>query len=104
MILSTKYGLVPPERELAPYEQPLKGMSPAERATWDRTVRSQIDDAFLDPGSRAAFEVLWNASTYNQELCEPFASNSRDAVFPLTRAWTPSEEQDFRASSLFVSM
>ena len=45
-------------------------------------------DAFLDGAGRAAFDVIWNASSYNQELCEPFPSNPRGAGFPLTRAWT----------------
>lgn len=45
-------------------------------------------DAFLDAGGRAAFDAIWSTSSYNQEFCEPFPSNSRAAGFPLTRVWT----------------
>jgi len=45
-------------------------------------------DAVLDAGGRAVFDLIWNGSVYNQELCEPFPSNPRGAAFPLTRTWT----------------
>lgn len=44
MILSTKYGLVPPERELEPYELSLKDMSPVQRQDWDQMIGRQIDE------------------------------------------------------------
>lgn len=45
-------------------------------------------DTWLDPSARAALEGIWRDATYTQELVEPFLSNPRDAVYPLTRSWT----------------
>lgn len=42
-ILSAKYGLVPPDQVLAPYEQTLNTMGVADRRAWARRVQAQMD-------------------------------------------------------------
>ena len=51
-------------------------------------VNAVNPETFLDAGGRSVFDTVWSTAAFNQELCEPFASNPRDAVFPLTRTWT----------------
>lgn len=38
--------------------------------------------------SRPLFAAMWERTGYSQELCEPFVTNSRAAVYPVTRRWT----------------
>lgn len=45
-------------------------------------------DRFLSAASRQSLDSLWREASYTQELVEPFLSNPRDVVFPLTRVWT----------------
>ncbi|HKY21684.1 MAG TPA: M23 family metallopeptidase [Vicinamibacterales bacterium] len=45
-------------------------------------------EAFLSPAGRAVFDVIWAQAAYQTEWCEPFASNSRSAGFPMARTWT----------------
>ncbi len=37
--------------------------------------------------ARALFAAMWAKAGYSQELCEPFVTNSRASVYPLTRRW-----------------
>lgn len=45
-------------------------------------------EAFLSASGRSVFETIWRASAYQTEWCEPFATNSRVAGFPMSRTWT----------------
>lgn len=45
-------------------------------------------EAFLSPIGQSVFEALWRVTAYQTEWCEPFASNSRLAGFPMSRTWT----------------
>lgn len=47
-ILSAKYGLVAPEREIAPYDLSLKRLTAAETYAWGMRVRDQLAAAGLD--------------------------------------------------------
>ena len=51
-------------------------------------VNAVSPETFLDGAGRSVFDTVWSTAAYNQELCEPFPANPRDAVFPLTRTWT----------------
>lgn len=46
VILSAKYGLLDPEREIEPYDVTLSGMSKQERMAWSHEVLQDIDDSF----------------------------------------------------------
>ena len=37
---------------------------------------------------RTTFEAIWRTAAYQTEWCEPFATNSRLAAFPIARTWT----------------
>ncbi len=41
----------------------------------------------LLPESISLFQAMWAKTGYSQELCEPFPTNSRAAVYPVTRRW-----------------
>ena len=41
-ILSARYGLVPPDMEIEPYEQPLNGMTAPQRREWASRVLGQL--------------------------------------------------------------
>jgi hypothetical protein len=45
-------------------------------------------EAFLTAGGRGVFDAMWRTAAYNTEICEPFPTNSRLQVFPLSRTWT----------------
>jgi hypothetical protein len=45
-------------------------------------------ELWLSPAGRTLFDVLWARASYAVELTEPFATNDRGTVFPLTRTWT----------------
>jgi hypothetical protein len=51
-------------------------------------VHAVSPEKYLDARGREIFNAVWSAASYSQELCEPFPSNPRDVVFPLTRRWT----------------
>lgn len=45
-------------------------------------------EAFLSGGGRSLFAALWRTAAYQTEWCEPFATNSRHAGFPMRRTWS----------------
>lgn len=45
-------------------------------------------EVFLSASGRGVFEAMWRTAAYQTEVCEPFATNSRLQVFPLSRTWT----------------
>lgn len=45
-------------------------------------------EAFLNSDARGQFQSIWNGAVYNQELVEPFVTNTRDVTFPMSRTWT----------------
>jgi hypothetical protein len=53
------------------------------------TNRNAVNpELWLSSSGRAVFEPIWEGASYTGELTEPFPSNPRDVVFPLTRRWT----------------
>ena len=44
-------------------------------------------ELFLSSSSRALFESIWRSAAYQTEWCEPFVTNSRATLFPLSRTW-----------------
>lgn len=60
LILSTKYGLVPPDRTLEPYEMSLKDMSSDQREAWNQTVSRQVEEVVARLSVR---EVIFLAGT-----------------------------------------
>ena len=56
-------------------------------------VNAVSPETHLLPDARVLFAAIWRKAAYIQELCEPFATNPRDAAFPLTRRWTSSGGQ-----------
>ncbi len=64
-ILSAKYGLVPLDQQLEPYEQTLNKMNSAERLAWGQKVLSQLalvcrpsEDRFTILAGRAYYDTL----------------------------------------------
>jgi hypothetical protein len=47
-ILSAKYGLVPPDQIIEPYDQTLRTMNVTDRSAWARRVQRQMDVAVRD--------------------------------------------------------
>ena len=45
-------------------------------------------ETVLSAAGRATFETIWQTAAYQTEWCEPFATNSRLAGFPIPRTWT----------------
>jgi hypothetical protein len=45
-------------------------------------------EAHLTSRSRVLFDVIWRATAFRTEWCEPFPTNSRLAGFPIVRRWT----------------
>lgn len=66
LIISARYGLVDPEQEIDPYEQPLEGLSPKGYRELTRLVDDQIRERGLQ-GHRC---VLF-AGTHYRELLTP---------------------------------
>jgi hypothetical protein len=64
-ILSAKYGLVPLNREIEPYEMTLNNMSAPERQAWARTVLAQLAKAADIENNVFVFLA---GSKYNQDL------------------------------------
>ena len=56
MILSAKYGLVDPDRRIAPYDVTLGDLPADERRKWGRRVVGQLEDRF-DPLAETTFEI-----------------------------------------------
>lgn len=50
-------------------------------------VNAVSPETHLLPEARALFASMWAKAAYTQQLCEPYATNSRTSVFPLTRSW-----------------
>ncbi|HXG58038.1 MAG TPA: M23 family metallopeptidase [Thermoanaerobaculia bacterium] len=44
-------------------------------------------EGFLSQHGREVFAYAWPRAHYNQEFCEPFATNPREIVPPMTRSW-----------------
>lgn len=42
---------------------------------------------YLDEEGLAILDRVWSKAAYNQEICEPFLVNDRNASIPLTRSW-----------------
>jgi hypothetical protein len=53
LILSAKYGLVEPDRVLAPYDLGLRQLTPLQRVAWGDRVATELTDRF------PAGTVLW---------------------------------------------
>jgi hypothetical protein len=45
-------------------------------------------ESVFSAGARALFDTIWRSAAYNTEVCEPFPTNSRLQMFPLSRTWT----------------
>lgn len=45
-------------------------------------------ETHLSAGAQSLFDTIWRSSAYQTEWCEPFPTNSRAAVFPMSRTWT----------------
>jgi hypothetical protein len=65
-ILSAKYGLVPPEARLAPYDLTLSTMPAEGRRTWSRTVLADLERLLV-----AGDLVTFLAGTRYREGLEP---------------------------------
>jgi hypothetical protein len=74
LILSTKYGLVEPEAQLAWYEQPLETMTPELRKSWDATVSRQLSE--LKAKMRFDRVLLLASREYRQAIAPLLASAS----------------------------
>lgn len=80
-ILSAKYGLVPPDEVIEPYDMYLKTMPAAYRARWGRTVVSQLEAAF---GPVAGMTIEIHASAdYVGPLSSLLSSQGARVVTPL---------------------
>jgi cytoplasmic iron level regulating protein YaaA (DUF328/UPF0246 family) len=66
-ILSAKYGLLPPEKVIAPYEQTLNKMSTKERRDWGRKVMNDLRQV-LSPGDHV---IILAGIKYREHLIEP---------------------------------
>lgn len=66
-ILSAKYGLVPPDRVIAPYDQTLKAMGPDERERWAGQVFAELVRRHGESVSGITFE-FHAGSAYQSDL------------------------------------
>ncbi len=66
-ILSAKYGLLPPEKVIAPYEKTLNNMPTKERKDWGRTVMNDLRQV-LSPGDHV---IILAGIKYREHLIEP---------------------------------
>jgi hypothetical protein len=66
-VLSAEYGLLHPDRVVAPYERTLNNMAKVERIAWAERVRRDLDKV-LQPNS----EVILLAGLRYREGIEPF--------------------------------
>ncbi|MBI3262860.1 MAG: hypothetical protein HYZ58_06890 [Acidobacteria bacterium] len=110
----TDYGVGTLAPEIAPGATVVAGQPLGIAAAYTRTIGTvtvtyafthfQLDDFskhdgltnpnavspenYLDSAARQAFETIWRDAVYYQELVEPFITNPRNVVFPMTRTWT----------------
>ncbi len=75
-ILSAKYGLLLPDRVIAPYNKTITEMSTAERAAWGESIGQQFDVAF---GAYGITEVVFLAG---KDYREPVAAAFRRRGVP----------------------
>ena len=78
-ILSAKYGLVPPDQVLAPYEQTLNSMGISERRAWAERVQMQMDQALPDVGH----VILFAGQRYREFLLPYFRRHGIIVEVPL---------------------
>ena len=45
-------------------------------------------ESFLSASGRGVFDAMWRTASYQTEWCEPLATGSRAASFPMARTWT----------------
>lgn len=67
-IISAKYGLVPKDKIIEPYDVNLKNMSERERNVWGHKVISQLRERF--DFNNTEFIILAGASYYTPLICE----------------------------------
>lgn len=78
-ILSAKYGLVEPDRVIAPYDVTLNRMSAAERREWARQVLSDLKK-LLEPGDHAA---ILAGEKYRENLIKPIQDMDCNVEIPM---------------------
>jgi hypothetical protein len=74
-ILSAKYGLVSPDRIVAPYDQTLNDMGVAERRDWVRRVQMAMDHQVVDVDRIVVF-----AGARYREFLMPYLKRRATAV------------------------
>ena len=80
-IISAKYGLVPPETEIAPYDLSLESLTPEQRVKWGERVVTQLQDQ-LGPLEGRVFELL-ASRLYGDPLEPSLAKSGARLVRPL---------------------
>ena len=78
-ILSSLYGLVPPEAEIAPYEITLNTLGVAERRAW----ATKVLDKLLPETSGKQRCVIFAGNRYREFLIEPLQQFGLEVVMPM---------------------
>jgi hypothetical protein len=68
-ILSSEYGLIRPEKKIAPYDKRLNDLSSSEQIKWANNVYAQMKKANIDFNDLAIFLTIWE---YRRNLTKYF--------------------------------
>jgi hypothetical protein len=78
-ILSAKYGLLPPDTVIAPYDETPKGMLAAARREWAKRVMEKLARR-LDPGDKV---MVLAGQDYRVGLVEPLRQIGCTVLIPM---------------------
>ena len=78
-ILSAQYGMLPPDKVIAPYERTLNKMPTAERLAWAHRVQHQLLEA-LPPGCEV---IMLAGERYREDLVPFLREHGFEVTIPL---------------------
>ncbi len=78
-ILSAKYGPVPPDRVIAPYDETLNRMPAAQRRAWAKRVLRALQDE-VQAGDTV---IILAGQRYREHLVEPLAAMGCNVDIPM---------------------
>jgi hypothetical protein len=78
-VLSSRYGLVAPETEIAPYDYTLNTLGVAERRLW----AAKVLDKFVPEIHRERRVVMFAGARYREFLIEPLENLGTTVIVPM---------------------
>jgi len=78
-ILSAKYGLVHPDKAIAPYDKTLNTMSSYDRLEWAKRVLIQIDDTIPE----TSLFIFLAGRKYRENLLDPLKAKGSEIIIPM---------------------